>query len=159
MDPKVADPSNWRSPSKVRWGRAEKGGVAVSFSGNEANHLFLNQRGASFEDISGVSGLDSRADSRAFAVFDYDRDGWQDIVLVNSNAPMLHLFHNEIGTAGGDGRVIGVRFVGGNHAAVPADGHSNRDGYGAVVRVDLGEAFLLQANQSADSRFAPQSRQ
>ena len=35
--------------------------------------------------------MDSIADGRGFAYFDFDRDGWQDVVLVNSNAPQLEL--------------------------------------------------------------------
>ncbi len=47
-----------------------------SFSGNESNSVFLNHGGADFENISGVSGLDSLADGRAFAFFDFDHDAF-----------------------------------------------------------------------------------
>jgi thiol-disulfide isomerase/thioredoxin len=116
-----------------------------SLSGHERNHLFLNTSRAgraSFEDVSGVSGLDHIGDSRAFALFDYDRDGWQDIALVNANAPLLNLYHNEIGrlkqsegeSAAG---VVAVRFVGGNSRSQPAARFACRDGYGAIVSIEL----------------------
>ena len=74
-----------------------------SLNGNERNHYFANRPssgGRSFEDISALSGLDNPADSRGFAVLDYDRDGWQDIALVNANQPLFNLYHNEMAKAG-----------------------------------------------------------
>ena len=52
---------------------------ADSQTGNERNHLFLNRAGARFVDISPLSGMDTPADSRTFVLWDYDRDGWQDV--------------------------------------------------------------------------------
>ena len=50
-----------------------------SFSGHERNCLFLNQAGTRFKDVSAISGVDNVADGRAFAVWDYDHDGWFDL--------------------------------------------------------------------------------
>ena len=102
----------------------EQGGA--SLSGFERNHLFLSTGGVKFADISGISGLDDPADGRCFGILDYDHDGWQDIALVNANAPMLELYRNRIGgqpatlanPAGG--RMVALRFVGGNHKALPS---------------------------------------
>ena len=75
-----------------------------SLSGHERNKLYLNAAsGSDFEDVSGVSGLDDEADGRAFAVLDYDRDGWNDIVLVNAMNPLTRLFRNELGDSGREG--------------------------------------------------------
>jgi len=79
-------PGEERSPS------IEEG---VSFSGHERNHLFLN-RGDRFVEASAISGLDDIADSRAFGILDFDRDGWSDFAVVNANSPLFELFRNEI---------------------------------------------------------------
>jgi hypothetical protein len=71
----------------------------IRSTGNERNHYFANRGGRAFADISGISGLDNPADSRGFAVLDYDRDGWQDVALVNANQPMFNLYHNEMAAA------------------------------------------------------------
>ncbi|MGB1889126.1 MAG: FG-GAP repeat domain-containing protein, partial [Akkermansiaceae bacterium] len=63
-----------------------------SFSGKESNSVFWNQGGEAFKDISGLTGLDSLADGRAFAFFDFDRDGRNDVILTNTNEPQLQLF-------------------------------------------------------------------
>ena len=67
----------------------------ISFSGKERNHLFQNAQGREFHDISGISGIDTPQDGRTFAVWDYDRDGWQDIALLNINTPVLSLYRNQ----------------------------------------------------------------
>jgi len=88
--------------------------VKLSISGKERNRLFVNREGE-FADYSGVSGLDNPADSRVFATWDFDRDGWSDIAVVNANRPVLNIYRNRIGEqVGNRGRFIAVRFVGGN---------------------------------------------
>jgi hypothetical protein len=121
-----------------------------SLNGNERNHYFANRGGRSFVDISGVSGVDNPADSRGFAVLDYDRDGWQDIALVNANQPLFNLYHNEMPAAGINGGMIAIRFVGGNRAAAPSKEFSNRDGFGARVEADLGDEKLIRENRCGD---------
>ena len=121
-----------------------------SLNGNERNRYFANRAGRSFSDISALSGLDNPADSRGFAILDYDRDGWQDIALVNANQPLFNLYHNEMGTAGLSGGVIAIRFVGGNRAASPSKGFGCRDGYGARVVVDLGDEKLTREHRCGD---------
>ena len=121
-----------------------------SLNGNERNRYFANRAGRSFADISALSGLDNLADSRGFAILDYDRDGWQDIALVNANQPLFNLYHNEMGTTGLSGGVIAIRFVGGNRAASPSKGFGCRDGYGARVVVDLGDEKLTREHRCGD---------
>ena len=91
--------------------------AGASLSGNERDHLFLNARGSSFTDIAGVAGLDDPADGRSSGILDYDRDGWLDLALVNSNAPMLELL-DELGEFGrAHGRKVG-RVTEQNHPLV-----------------------------------------
>ena len=121
-----------------------------SLNGNERNRYFANRAGRSFADISALSGLDNPADSRGFAILDYDRDGWQDIALVNANQPLFNLYHNEMGTTGLSGGVIAIRFVGGNRAASPSKGFGCRDGYGARIVVDLGNEKITREHRCGD---------
>ena len=134
--------------------------LVKSFSGRERNHMFLSSSGREFSDISAVSGLDAVSDSRSFALLDYDRDGWQDIALVNSNAPLLNLFHNEIGRQLGPsdptGHVVALRFHGGNRSAQPSTRYSAHDGFGAIVTIDLGHETLVREHRAGEG-FAAQN--
>lgn len=121
-----------------------------SLNGSERNHYFANRGGRSFVDISGLSGLDNIADSRGFAVLDYDRDGWQDIALVNANQPLFNLYHNEMQRAGLTGGMIALRFVGGNRTAAPSKEFGCRDGFGARVEVDLSDGKLIREHRCGD---------
>ncbi|MEE9606304.1 MAG: ASPIC/UnbV domain-containing protein, partial [Myxococcota bacterium] len=160
LDSGLRERKRWAGPALRNWNRATRGDIGVSLSGLERNHLFLSSRGQRFHDVSGISGLDTLADSRGFAVFDYDRDGWQDIAVVNTNAPLLQLFRNQIASRqGGPGRanrVIALRLVGGNRTDRPAPGFSNRDGYGAMVSVSAGGLKLAREHRCGEG-FAAQN--
>lgn len=136
----------------------------VSISGHERNHLFFNSHGDLFSDLAGISGLDHPGDSRSFAIWDYDRDGWQDIAIVNVNAPLLQLYRNQIGSKLGEGnthesigRMVALRFVGGNHTSTPQALWSNRDGYGAMVTLKLGEQTLIREHRAGEGLAAQNS--
>ena len=129
--------------------------AGASLSGNERNHLFLNDRGRDFAELSGVSGADSPADGRAFALLDYDGDGWQDLAVVNANAPLLQLFRNRMGERA-TGRMLAVRLVGGNWTAQPREEWSARDGYGALVSVDLAPGMIVREHR-AGAGFSAQN--
>ena len=122
--------------------------------------MFLNLAGEAFEDISGVSGLDAEADGRSFALFDFDRDGWQDVLLVNANAPLVELFRNHVADdpsrAASRNRALVLRFVGGNRGARAAANLSNRDGIGVRVEVEVG-GQVLHREQRAGEGFAAQN--
>jgi hypothetical protein len=45
--------------------------------------LFLNRGGGKFEDITAASGIDNSRWGTSAAFFDYDRDGWLDLVIAN----------------------------------------------------------------------------
>ncbi|MDE0860517.1 MAG: ASPIC/UnbV domain-containing protein [Akkermansiaceae bacterium] len=124
-----------------------------SFSGNESNSVFLNHGGESFENISGLSGLGSLADGRAFAFLDFDHDGKSDIVLTNTNNPQLQLFHNRIQDAGNS---INIRLVGGNRGGAPDKTWSSRDAYGAHVLVEVAGKTIRRELRGGDG-FAAQN--
>lgn len=129
-----------------------------SYSGRERNKLFLNHRGQRFFDLAGISGADEVADSRSWVKWDFDRDGWQDIALVNANKPLLGIFRNQLGNAiqNNSGNFVAVRFVGGNHQATPSNQLTTRDGYGAVVVIET-EAMKLTREHRCGEGYAAQN--
>ncbi len=128
--------------------------VVHSLSGHERNHYFSNRSGKAFTDLSALSGLDNPADSRGWALLDYDRDGWQDVALVNANEPLFNLYHNQMPAAGFKGGIIAVKFVGGNKTSMPSK-WASRDGYGAVLTAALGDITLTREHRCGDG-FAAQ---
>jgi hypothetical protein len=150
---RTGPPDNLGPQIDARLSGVERQGDKVlvhSLNGNERNHYFANRSGRTFVDISGISGLDNPADSRGFAVFDYDRDGWQDVALVNANQPLFNLYHNEMPAAGVSGGMIAIRFVGGNRTPGPSSEFTCRDGYGARVKVDLSDTKLIREHRCGD---------
>ena len=136
-----------------------EGELAVhSLSGRERNHFFLNRdRGRDFADISAISGMDSEADARAFALLDYDRDGWLDVATVNANHPLAQLFHNDMArivpeNASG---MVALQFEGGNRTARSSE-WSNRDGYGARVELHRGGELIVREHRCGEG-FAAQN--
>ncbi|MDD9937205.1 MAG: ASPIC/UnbV domain-containing protein [Myxococcales bacterium] len=131
----------------------------ISLSGHERNHLFLNRAGERFAEVSGISGIDHQADGRAVAWLDFDRDGWLDLVVVNANAPLTQLYRNRLGEVGSKppGRMVAVRLVGANRAAVPDPERSPRDGYGARVVLELSDGTRLLRELRAGEGFASQN--
>ena len=135
-----------------------EGNRLTSFSGYERNVLFLNQRGKQFTDVSRISGADNIADCRTFVYWDYDRDGWLDMAVVNSNSPLLSIYHNDIGQSEkeDDGNMIGLCLVGGNRSSEPSYTQACRDGYGAKVRVGLSNVTLVREHRCGEG-FAGQN--
>ena len=131
--------------------------VVHSLSGGERNHFFSNRKGTAFTDLSALSGLDTPADSRGFAVIDYDRDGLPDVALVNANQPLFNLYHNEIPASGSlsGGGMIALRLVGGNNTSTPSKTFTGRDGYGAKVTAALGDMNIIREHRCGDG-FAAQ---
>jgi thiol-disulfide isomerase/thioredoxin len=135
-------------------------GNGASHSGFERNYVFLSRRGTQFADVSGISGLDSLQDSRALGLWDYDRDGWTDVAIVNANAPWVQVFRNQIGAGrqatGQEPPIVALRFVGANVGARSASTASNRDGYGALVKVTLPDRELVREHRCGEG-FAGQN--
>lgn len=119
----------------------------ASWSGHERNHFWRNLGGKDFLEMSGISAVDMPWDSRTFSLFDYDRDGFQDFVLVNANRPLVQVFRNRFGDLLPEaqrGGVIRVRLEGGNFGNQADPAWSNRDGIGARLLVDLGDRTVLR---------------
>ena len=85
--------------------------------------LFLNREGSRFQDISGVSGIDSISDGRSAVTVDLDNDGDLDIFLTTIQGEGHLLFRNNVGQ---DKGFIRVELEGTK---------SGRDAFGAQVRV------------------------
>ncbi len=132
--------------------------VVHSLSGGERNHYFANRQGRAFTDLSALSGMDSPLDSRGFAVLDYDRDGWQDVAVVNAANPLFILYHNEIaasGTAHG-GNMVAIRFVGAADKPAASTGKACRDGFGAKVFAELADGLTLLREHRCGDGYAAQ---
>lgn len=66
-----------------------------SWSGHEANCVFLNTGTERFANVSAVSGLNFIDDARGIAVTDWDQDGALDLWLANRSAPQTRFLHNQ----------------------------------------------------------------
>lgn len=98
-------------------------GEGFSFSGFERDGLYLNTGKKTFENISGVSGIDSLSDGRGAVFADFDNDGDIDVFLTTIQGQAHLLFRNNVGQ---DHGFIRVSLEG---------RESGRDAFGAVVRV------------------------
>lgn len=128
--------------------------AGASFSGHERNHTFIQDVEGRFQEVSGVSGLDSVADGRAFGFLDFEHDGRPDIALVNANAPLLQLFSNQVG-AEDSGDFLALRFVGGNQGEKSGE-WSSRDGYGLKVVAQSGALRRVREHRCGEG-FAVQN--
>lgn len=150
---RTSAPDNQGPMIDARLAGVERQGQRIqvhSLNGSERNHYFANRQGQSFSDVSALSGLDNIADSRGFAVLDFDRDGWQDLALVNANEPMFNLYRNDMAASGYQGGMLAIRFVGGNKSNAANTSFACRDGYGARVTVDLGATQLIREHRCGD---------
>ena len=132
----------------------------ASQSGHERNHLFFNDGGKSFTDISGISGIDHKADGRALALLDHNRDGWVDLAVVNANRPLLQLFENQLTQIAPrvtrrTGYLV-LRFVGANDTPKAKANASPRDGYGAKALITVGDRQILREYRCGEG-FAAQN--
>jgi len=95
-----------------------------TWSGYERNIFYANNGDGTFSDISGVLGLDSLEDGRAFALADFDHDGRQEVFLKNRNGPQLRLLKNV------------MEHLPPSIAFHLRGAKSNRDAIGAVITVE-----------------------
>ncbi len=150
---RTSEPESLGAVIDARLSGIERQGQSIrvhSLNGHERNHYFSNREGSSFEDVSALSGLDSIADSRGFALIDYDRDGWQDLALVNANQPLFDLYHNELSTLHPEKGVLALRFAGGSTTENTNQGFACRDGFGARIRVIVGGKTLVREHRCGD---------
>jgi tetratricopeptide (TPR) repeat protein len=132
-----------------------------SFSGFEANCVYLNCRGSRFANVSSVSGLDFTDDGRALGVTDWDQDGDLDVWLGNRTGPRLRLMRNSTIAAGAnrtDHGYVAFRLRG---------TESNRDAIGARVTVECRQPtadsrqpnpILIQTLRAGDAYLSQSSK-
>jgi peroxiredoxin len=118
----------------------------ASWSGREANRLFLNLGELRFADVSSVGTVDFKGDGRALAVLDWDDDGRQDLVLKSRTAPRLRVLRNEIQNPG---NFINVQLVGvtSNHDAIGARVILQAGGKTFRKTLYGGEGYLAQSSK------------
>jgi len=94
--------------------------------------LLENKGDGTFRNATAQGGefFRRRFNARGSGAFDYDNDGWMDIVLTTLGGPAV-LLHNR----GGTNHWLGLQLVG---------SRSNRDGFGALVEVRAGGRALFQ---------------
>lgn len=117
-----------------------------SWSGRERNVAYRNVGGGKFEDVSYVTGLDFNGDGRAFAVFDYDHDGRQDLALTFRTGPRLRLLRNE---HVGEQTALQLELRGVK---------SNRDAVGAWVKLRTNRRTLHRQVRSGSGFVSQSSR-
>jgi len=122
------------------------------FSAGERNRFFANVAGQ-YVDLTPLSGLDSKADSRSFVYLDFDRDGDHDIALANANSPSLELWRTQVAEPG---NFVAVSLEGG---AMPDDakGWSNRSAVGALVTVTTPSGLRLVKELHCGEGFGSQN--
>jgi Flp pilus assembly protein TadD len=125
---------------------------AYDWRGGEPN-VFYKQQGGRYVDHSGVSGLDFADDSRAFAVTDFDGDGYPDLILKSRLGPQVRAMQNDC--AGGRPAI----------AVLLKGTRSNRDAIGARVEVNgqtqwvsAGGGFLSQHSKRLHFGLAGRAR-
>jgi tetratricopeptide (TPR) repeat protein len=95
-----------------------------TWSGYERNIFYANNGDGTFSDVSGVIGLDSLEDGRAFALSDFDHDGRLEVFLKNRNGSQVRILKNVM-----EDLPPSIAFrLGGTK--------SNRDAIGAVVMLE-----------------------
>lgn len=97
----------------------------------------MNQGSGAFAEAAAAHGLDSLRDGRGLAISDFDGDGDLDLIINNYNAAP-HYFLN--GAA--RGHWLKVRLRG---------RESNRDGVGAVVRLEAGGRRQMRVVTAGES--------
>ncbi|MFT3692107.1 MAG: ASPIC/UnbV domain-containing protein [Kofleriaceae bacterium] len=88
-----------QSATKNALGAGPRAATKMDLSGHERDKLFLSRAAKDVVDVSYLSGADGIEDARAFAKADLDRDGFEDLIVVNRNAPLLRVYRNALGPA------------------------------------------------------------
>ena len=116
-----------------------------SWSGNERNLCYLNNRDGTFSDVSAATGLDFLDDGRSFATGDLDGDGDLDLVLKSRNAPGVRIVRNDWS----EGNSIRVRVRGGSGSLSAASAVTTvvADGRRIEKTPRFGSGFLSQHSQ------------
>jgi hypothetical protein len=94
-------------------------------------------------------------DGRSVVLLDYDRDGFTDIASINTNAPKLVLFRNEIFN---DNNFAAFRLIGANITERRSQKNSNRDAYGAHLTLKAGGLTITEELRAGEGFSAQNSR-
>jgi len=92
-------------------GAGPRAASRMDLSGRERDKCFLSLDGKGVAEASYLSGADGVEDARALALADLDRDGHEDLVVVNRNAPLIRVYRNVAGARGGRA-FVGLELVG-----------------------------------------------
>jgi tetratricopeptide (TPR) repeat protein len=117
-----------------------------SWNGNEPNVVFLRD-GERYRDISGISGFDFAADSRAFAAIDIDGDGILDLALKSRLGPQLRVLRNE-SIADTNVVVLTLRGTKSNRDAIGARVDAEANGKRITRWISAGNGYLSQHTKS-----------
>jgi len=112
--------------------------MAKSFSGHERNRLFIQGHG-NFDDLTLVSGADFQEDSRGFALLDFNRDGWQDMVVSSPQSPRFRILENRMQNTFNSKKFnhCQIRLIGANDRPEISTQWSSRDAIGAELTVTM----------------------
>ncbi|RMF42454.1 MAG: CRTAC1 family protein [Planctomycetota bacterium] len=121
--------------------RDRRGGMSSTTAYRIPNLLLYNTGGGHLRDLGRDwgTGAQREASSRGAVLGDLDQDGRLDVVVLNSRET-LQVLQNR--SAGAEGRFVAVDLVG---------TRSNRDSFGAVVRVRQGDHIQLTQTRSGHS--------
>ncbi len=114
-----------------------------SLNGYERNCLFRNNGDGTFSDTGRPNGADRVEDGRGLSVFDYDQDGYVDIMLRNYGQP-AQLLRN----VGGGEHWLEIKLVGTK---------SNRDAVGARVTLEAGGQSQVREVHAGSSYLSASS--
>ncbi len=116
----------------------------MDLSGHERDKLFLSRAAHDVVDVSYLSGADGVEDARTFAKADLDRDGFEDLIVVNRNAPLLRVYRNQLGPATKH-HFLGVRLEGARqHEAIGARLTVKSCGITQTREVTVGTGFATE---------------
>ncbi len=96
----------------------------IESHGDEFNYLFKNNGNGTFTDVTTSAGVADTASKKPLAIvcFDYNNDGWQDILIANDKAQRPTLFKNN-----GNGTFTDVTFTCGIYCIADGMGLSVAD--------------------------------
>jgi len=98
-----------------------------------------------------VSGADFKQDGRGFAIFDFDRDGFLDLVVTSPTEPRFRILRNTLGddSNSASNNFVKVQLVGGNENASSVGESSATDAFGAKLQVIIdGKTRAFQKSSS-----------
>ena len=102
-----------------------------SLSGYERNRIYLNSRGQTFFEISGLTSADSEGDARGVVASDFTGDGLPDLLVRQAGGGTLLYFENQFPKA--------------SWLRVSLEGRkSNRQGIGARLTAEVGGQKIVR---------------